>query len=285
MDIKKVGVAGFGLMGSGIVQVAAQAGYKVVVLEANADLIKSGFARLDKSLQGAVAKGKMKAEEAETVRARVHGTESVAELGTADFIMEAIIENVDMKRKLFAELDEVAPAHTIFASNTSSMQIIDLAAATKRGDRFVGMHFFNPVPTMKLVEVVRSILTSDRSIAVATKLGESLGKRPIVAKDGAGFIVNLLLVPYLLDAVRALEKGVATKEDIDAGMMLGCGYPMGPLTLLDYVGLDTVYYITHIMFEEFKDAKYSAPALLKQMVAAGFYGKKTGKGFYDYTKN
>jgi 3-hydroxybutyryl-CoA dehydrogenase len=285
MDIKTVGVAGFGLMGSGIVQVCAQAGYKVVVLETTDDLLQSGFSRLERSLAGAVGKGKLQADEMAAIRARVQGTKSVAELAAADFIIEAIIENLDLKRELFADLDKISPEHTIFASNTSSMQVIDIASATRRGDRFVGMHFFNPVPTMKLVEVVRSILSSDSSIAIATKLCESFGKKPIVAKDGAGFIVNLLLVPYLLDAIRALEKGVATKEDIDTGMMLGCGYPMGPLTLLDYVGLDTVYYITRIMFDEFKDPKYSAPPLLKQMVTAGFYGKKSGKGFYDYKKN
>lgn len=284
MDIKRVGIAGFGLMGSGIVEVCAKAGYDVLVLEATDDFLKNGFAKLEKSLTGAVAKGKIQISEADAVRARVQGTTSVEDLADRDFIIEVIIENLEMKRQLFAKLDAICPSHTIFASNTSSMQIIELAAATKRGDRFVGMHFFNPVPTMKLVEVVRSIQSSDESMAIATKFGESLGKKPIMAKDGAGFIVNLLLVPYLLDAIRALEKGVASKEDIDTGMMLGCGYPMGPLTLLDMVGLDTVYYITHIMFEEFKDSKYSSPPLLKQMVAAGYYGKKSGRGFYDYSK-
>ncbi|MEN6438565.1 MAG: 3-hydroxybutyryl-CoA dehydrogenase [Syntrophobacter sp.] len=282
MDIKRVGIAGFGLMGSGIVEVCAKAGYDVLVLEATDDFLKNGFAKLEKSLTGAVAKGKIQISEADAVRARVQGTTSVEDLADRDFIIEVIIENLEMKRQLFAKLDAICPSHTIFASNTSSMQIIELAAATKRGDRFVGMHFFNPVPTMKLVEVVRSIQSSDESMAIATKFGESLGKKPIMAKDGAGFIVNLLLVPYLLDAIRALEKGVASKEDIDTGMMLGCGYPMGPLTLLDMVGLDTVYYITHIMFEEFKDSKYSSPPLLKQMVAAGYYGKKSGRGFYNY---
>lgn len=283
MDIRKVGVAGFGLMGAGIVEVCAKAGYEVMVLEAKEDFLKSGFERLDKSLKGAAVKGKIQISEADAIQARVRGTTSVEDLADRDFIIEAIIENPEMKRQLFAKLDAICPAYTILASNTSSMQIIELAAATKRGDRFVGMHFFNPVPTMKLVEVVRSIQSSDESIAIAAQFAESLGKKPIVAKDGAGFVVNLLLVPYLLDAIRALEKGVAGKEDIDTGMMLGCGYPMGPLTLLDMVGLDTVYYITHIMFEEFKDPKYSAPPLLKQMVAAGYYGKKSGRGFYDYS--
>jgi 3-hydroxybutyryl-CoA dehydrogenase len=284
MNIKKVGVAGFGLMGAGIVEVCAKAGYDVVVLEAEERFLKSGFERLDKSLNGAVSRGKIQISEADAIKARVRGTTSVEDLADRDFIIEAIIENPELKRQLFAKLDAICPAHTILASNTSSMQIIELAAATKRGDRFVGMHFFNPVPTMKLVEVVRSIQSSEESMAIAMKFGESLGKRPIMAKDGAGFVVNLLLVPYLLDAIRALEKGVATREDIDTGMMLGCGYPMGPLTLLDMVGLDTVYFITHIMFDEFKDPKYSAPPLLKQMVAAGYYGKKSGRGFYDYSR-
>ncbi len=284
MDIKRVGVAGFGLMGSGIVEVCARAGYDVLVLEATEDFLRSGFGKLDKSLNGAVAKGKIQIEEADAIRARVQGTTSADDFADRDFIIEAIIENRELKRQLFANFDAICPEHTILASNTSSMQIIELAAATKRGDRFVGMHFFNPVPTMKLVEVVRSIQTSDESMAIATRFGESLGKRPVMARDGAGFIVNLLLVPYLLDAIRALEKGVGSKEDIDTGMMLGCGYPMGPLTLLDMVGLDTVYYITDVMFDEFKDPKYSAPPLLKQMVAAGYYGKKSGKGFYEYAK-
>lgn len=282
MDIKKIGVAGFGLMGGGIVQVAAQAGYEVVVLEASDVFLDNGFSAVQKNLTHAVSKGKMAQDESAQILARIHGTTDKQEMATCDFIIEAIIENMELKCQLFAELDEICPPHTIFASNTSSMTIIELAAATKRPDRFVGMHFFNPVPVMKLVEVINTIQSSEESVKTATALAESFGKKAIQAKDRAGFIVNLLLVPYLLDAIRALESGVGTKEDIDTGMVLGCGYPMGPLTLLDLVGLDTIYYITDIMFNEFKDPKYAAPPLLKQMVKAGMYGRKSGKGFYDY---
>ena len=283
MKIKKIGVAGFGLMGGGIVQVAAQAGYEVVVLEAAKEYLEKGYAAVEKNLSKAVAKGKLLQTDADAIKERITGSTDIKDLAPCDFIIEAIIENLELKCELFAELDKLCPVHTIFASNTSSMQIIELAAATNRPEQFVGMHFFNPVPVMKLVEIIRTIQSNEASVQVATKLAESFGKKPIQAKDRAGFIVNLLLVPYLLDAIRALEAGVGTKEDIDTGMMLGCGYPMGPLTLLDLVGLDTIYYITDIMFDEFKDPKYSAPPLLKQMVKAGFYGRKSGKGFYDYT--
>ncbi len=283
MDIKKVGVAGFGLMGSGIAQVCAQANYEVVVLESSEEYLNKGFALLGKNLAGAVAKGKLSQNESDAIRECIRGTVSVNDLASCDFIIEAIIENLDIKCKLFTELDMLCPAHTIFASNTSSIQIIELAAATKRPDRFVGMHFFNPVSIMKLVEVIRTIRSSEESVQIATTLAESIGKKAIQVKDRAGFVVNLLLVPYLLDAIRALESGVATKEDIDIGMVLGCGYPMGPLALLDLIGLDTIYYIAGILFDEFKDPKYSAPPLLKQMVKAGFYGRKSKKGFHDYT--
>lgn len=283
MEIKKIGVAGFGLMGGGIVQVAAQAGYQVRVLEANEDFLQKGFTALDGNLGRLVEKGKMSSTDAESLRHRVHGTTTVKDLSDCDFIIEAIIENLEIKHRLFTELDERCPDHTIFASNTSSLQIIEMATATKRPDRFIGMHFFNPVPVMKLVEVVSTIQSSQASAQTATQLAASMGKKAIQTKDRAGFIVNLLLVPYLLDAIRAYESGLATKEDIDAGMMLGCGHPMGPLTLLDMIGLDTIYAITHIMFDEFKDPKYAAPPLLKQMVKAGFFGRKSGKGFYDYT--
>ncbi|MBI5446207.1 MAG: 3-hydroxybutyryl-CoA dehydrogenase, partial [Deltaproteobacteria bacterium] len=217
-----------------------------------------------------------------TIRSRIRGTTSVQNLADCDFVLEAIVEDLDRKRKLFRDLDALCPEHTIFASNTSSIQVIEIATATGRPDRFVGMHFFNPVPVMKLVEVVRTIRSSEETVRQATAFGESLGKKPIQAKDRAGFLVNLLLVPYLLDAIRALEGDLATREDIDAGMVLGCGYPMGPLTLLDFIGLDTIYSVAQIMFDEFKDARYAAPPLLKQMVKAGLYGKKSGRGFYEY---
>lgn len=282
MEIKKVGVAGFGLMGGGIAQVAAQAGFNVSVLEASDTFLQNGYNALDARLARSVEKGKLPEADAKALRDRIRGTTSVKDLADCDFIIEAIIENLEIKRELFAELDKLCPAHTIFASNTSSIQIIEMATATQRPDRFIGMHFFNPVPVMKLVEVVSTIQSSEASAETATRLAESMGKTPIQAKDRAGFVVNLLLVPYLLDAIRAYESGLATREDIDTGMVLGCGHPMGPLTLLDMIGLDTIYSITGIMFDEFKDPKYAAPPLLKQMVKAGFYGRKSGRGFYDY---
>ena len=282
MEIKRIGVAGFGLMGGGIAQVAAQAGYDVSVLEASDTFLQNGFTTLEARLAKSVDKGKMPQADAKALRERISGTTSVKDLANCDFIIEAIIENLEIKRELFSELDKLCPEHTILASNTSSIQIIEMATATERPDRFIGMHFFNPVPVMKLVEVVSTIQSSPASAQAATRLAESMGKTAIQAKDRAGFVVNLLLVPYLLDAIRAYEIGLATKEDIDTGMALGCGHPMGPLTLLDMIGLDTIYSITGIMFDEFKDPKYAAPPLLKQMVKAGFYGRKSGKGFYDY---
>lgn len=282
MEIKKIGVAGFGLMGGGIVQVAAQAGYEVTVLETSEAFLESGFATLNGRLAKSVDKGKLAQRDADDLRRRIHGTTEVKDLADCDIIIEAIIENLDIKRQLFTELDALCPAHTVFASNTSSIQIIEIATATRRPERFIGMHFFNPVPVMKLVEVVSTIQSSPEAAQIATELATSMGKTAIQAKDRAGFVVNLLLVPYLLDAIRAFESGLATREDIDTGMVLGCGHPMGPLTLLDMIGLDTIYSITGIMFDEFKDAKYAAPPLLKQMVKAGFYGRKSGRGFYDY---
>ncbi len=283
MAIRKVGVVGCGLMGSGIAQVCAAAGLETVVREANDDFLKKGLGRIDGFLQKGVEKGKMKPEEKAQLMGRIKGTTQASDLADCDLVIEAIIENMSEKRKLFAELDAACKPTTIFASNTSSLPIIEMAAATKRADRICGLHFFNPVPLMKLVEVVKTISTSDETVAEAHAFAKAVGKTAITAKDTPGFVVNLLLVPYMLDAIRALENGLATREDIDTGMKLGCGYPMGPLELLDFVGLDTTYYIANIMFDEFKDAKYAPPPLLKRLVLAGHYGRKTGKGFYDYT--
>lgn len=281
-SIQKVGVVGCGLMGSGIAQVAAQSGRKTVVREVNDDFLKKGLSRIESFLAKAVEKGKMPAAEKEKVLGNLQGTTDLKAFADCDIVIEAVVENLDEKRKLFSELDRICKPSCLFSSNTSSLAIADMAAATKRPDKFVGLHFFNPVPIMKLVEVVKAIGTSDETVAAAKAFGESLGKSPIVARDTPGFVVNLLLVPFLLDAIRAYESGVATKEDIDQGMVLGCGHPMGPLTLLDFVGLDTTLYIADIMWKEFADARYAAPPLLRRMVAAGHHGKKSGRGFYDY---
>ncbi len=282
MTIKKVGVLGCGLMGSGIAQVSATAGYHVTVLEQKQKFLDKGFAGIEKSLAKFAEKGNLK-EPVEAVRARLKGTTDRNALADSDIIVEAIIENVEEKQKMFAALDTIVKAGAIFASNTSSISITEVAAATKRPDKFVGLHFFNPVPLMKLVEVVRTIATSEQAFETAFEFGKSLGKVPVRTSDKTGFIVNRLLVPYLLDAIRAYEEGVGSIPDIDNAMKLGCGYPMGPFTLLDFVGLDTTYYITHVMFEEFKERRFASPPLLKRLVMAGWYGRKTGKGFYDYT--
>jgi 3-hydroxybutyryl-CoA dehydrogenase len=282
MQIKKVGVLGCGLMGSGIAQVSAVAGYDVTVLEQEQKFLDKGFAGIDKSLAKFAEKGTLK-EPVETVRARLKGVTTPQALADCDIIVEAIIENVEEKKKMYASLDGIVKKDAIFASNTSSISVTELLTSVKRPERFIGLHFFNPVPLMKLVEVVRTIATSDDVYESAYAFAKKLGKVPVRTSDKTGFIVNRLLVPYLLDAIRAYEEGVGSIEDIDNAMKLGCGYPMGPFTLLDFVGLDTTYYITHVMYDEFKERRFASPPLLKRMVMAGWYGKKSGKGFYDYS--
>ena len=282
MEIRRVGVLGCGLMGSGIAQVSATAGFDVTVLEVEQKFLDKGFAGIEKSLAKFAEKGTIK-ETPQAVRARLKGTTNMQEMADCDLVIEAVIENVGEKKKMYAALDGIVKKDAIFASNTSSISITELAAATKRPERFIGLHFFNPVPLMKLVEVVRTIATSDDVFETAYEFGTKVGKVPVRTSDKTGFIVNRLLVPYLLDAIRAYEEGVGSIEDIDNAMKLGCGYPMGPFTLLDFVGLDTTYYITHVMFDEFKERRFASPPLLKRMVMAGWYGRKTGKGFYDYS--
>ncbi|MCI0329545.1 MAG: 3-hydroxyacyl-CoA dehydrogenase NAD-binding domain-containing protein [candidate division Zixibacteria bacterium] len=282
MEIKKVGVVGCGLMGSGIVETAAKAGFPVVVREVSDELLKKGRSRIEVSLSRAVEKQKATPQDKEAALGRITGTTRLADLADCDLVIEAVIENMEEKKKLFKELDATAKPSALFASNTSSLPITDMAAVTKRAPNFVGLHFFNPVPVMKLVEVVKTVMTSEEAFRNVKAFAEKLGKTVVVAKDTPGFVVNLLLVPYLLDAVRAYENGVASREDIDNGMVLGCGHPMGPLTLLDFVGIDTTYYIAEIMFDEFKDDHYAAPPLMRRLVAAGFWGRKTGRGIYEY---
>ena len=269
-------------MGSGIAQVAATAGYQVISLEAEQRFIDKGFAGIEKSLAKFAEKGKLK-EAPDAIRARLKGTLKKEDLADCDLVIEAIIENVEEKKKMYAALDAVVKKDAIFASNTSSISITELMAATKRPERFVGLHFFNPVPLMALVEVVRTITTDPVVFEQAYAFAQSVGKTPVRTSDKTGFIVNRLLVPYLLDAVRAYEEGVGSITDIDLAMKLGCGYPMGPFTLLDFVGLDTTYYITHVMFDEFKEPRFASPPLLKRMVMAGWFGKKSGKGFFDWS--
>jgi len=287
MEIKKVGVLGCGLMGSGIAQTAATAGFEVTVREVSEELLQKGFASIEKSLERFADKGTIAPEQQKETRDRLFGTTSFKDLADCDIIIEAIIENLDDKQKTYRELDALCKADTIFASNTSSLSITQMMVATsaERQQRFIGMHFFNPVPLMKLVEVVRTILTDPNVYEDAVSFGKKLGKVPVRASDKTGFIVNRLLVPYLLDSIRALEEGVGSIVDIDNAMKLGCGYPMGPLTLGDFVGLDTTYYIAEIMFNEFRERRFAPPPLLKRMVLAGLYGRKSGRGFYDYTKD
>lgn len=284
MAIKTVGVLGCGLMGAGIAQVSAASGFKTVVLEVNDGALKKGLGRIDKFLTDGVTKGKLTADERDKTLAHLTGTTQYADLKDCDLVIEAIVENVKVKTEAYRQVEAVVGAHCLIASNTSSLCITELAAATSRPDKVGGLHFFNPVPLMKLVEVIRALTTSDETYQALFAFAQALGKEPITAPDKGGFIVNRLLVPYLLDAIRCLEEGLGTVEDIDKGMKLGCGHPMGPLTLLDFVGLDTTYYIANIMFEEFRESRFAPPPLLKRMVLAGHHGRKSGKGFYDYAK-
>jgi 3-hydroxyacyl-CoA dehydrogenase len=282
MKIEKVGVIGCGQMGSGIVEVVAKAGYDVVVREVNQELMDRGMARIRKSLDRAVAKGRLAEAERDAALARITPTTSLEELKDRDLVIEAVVEQKELKMDLFRELDGICPPETIFCTNTSSLVVTELAMATSRQDRFACLHFFNPVPVMKLVEVVRTILTSDETFETIFEFARSVGKTPVAAVDNSGFIVNRLLIPYLLDAISVYEQGLASKEDIDTGMKLGCGHPMGPLTLCDFIGLDTMYHVAEIMFEEYREPRFAPPGLLKRMVLAGRLGRKTGKGFYDY---
>jgi len=282
MTIGSVGVVGFGLMGSGIAQVCAQAGLRTVVREVADGLLEKGFTRVDASLARMVKSAKLTEDEAQAVRGRMRGTTALADLADCELIIEAVVEKIEAKKEVFSELDRLCPATTIFASNTSSLTIVEMAATTKRPDRFAGLHFFNPAPVMPLVEIVQAITTSDETIATLRGFVQQLGKTGVVCKDTSGFIVNRLMVPYLLGAIRALEQGVASVEEIDTAVKLGLRHPMGPFELLDYTGLDINLHVANIFFDEFKDPNMAPPALLKRMVLAGQLGAKSGKGFYDY---
>lgn len=284
MNIQTVGVVGCGLMGSGIAEVLAKNGYNVIVREVNDDFLLQGLKRIQASTQKAVDRSKLTADARDQALARVTGTTKLEDLAACDYVVEAAIENLNLKKDIFERLDAITRPDVILASNTSSLSIAEMAAKTKKPDKVIGMHFFNPVPVMPLLEMVRSFMTSDETYETSRALGESLGKQVIVAKDLPGFIVNALLVPYQLDAIRFYENGLATKEDIDKGVRLGLNHPMGPLELADFVGVDTILYIADEMYNETKDPRYAAPPLLRRMVAAGYHGKKTGKGFYDYSK-
>jgi 3-hydroxybutyryl-CoA dehydrogenase len=283
MAIEKLGVVGCGLMGSGIAQTGAQAGLQVTVREVSSELLDKGFTNIDKSLARLLQRGTLTAAERDAARNRLRGTTKLDDLAGCDLIVEAITEQLAAKKELFRALDAVCPEQTIYASNTSSLSITEMAVATRRPQRFVGLHFFNPVPIMRLAEVIRTIATDPKVYEEVAAFAGRLGKTAVRTSDRTGFVVNRLLVPYLLDAVRALEEGVATIPDIDQAMKLGCGHPMGPLTLLDFVGLDTTYYIANIMFDEFKERRFAPPPLLKRMVMAGWNGRKSGRGFYEYS--
>ena len=282
MEIKKVGVVGCGTMGAGIVQLCAQSGYQVVVSEINDELLNKGLASIEKVLARLVEKGKLSQQDKDTTLARIKGTTNTKDFSGCDLVIEAAIENLDLKKKIFAELDGICPKAAILATNTSCLSIIDMAVATRRPDKVLGLHFFNPAPVMKLLEIVRTITTSDEVVGISKKFGESLGKTTVIAQDKPGFIVNRLWVPYMLHAMRLYEDGVASREDIDNAVMTGLNYPMGPLALADLTGLDVVMFVANALYERLKDPRYIVPTLLEKMVAAGWLGRKTGKGFYDY---
>ena len=284
MSIETIGVIGCGLMGAGIAETMARGDYAVIVREVNQELLDRGLGRLKKSMDTAVSRGKLAQADADAAWSRIKGTTNLEDLAGCDLVIEAAVENMAIKKEVFATLDRVTGPHAILASNTSSLSITEIAGATGRPERVVGMHFFNPVPVMPLVEIVRGLLTSDETLETIRQVSKGLGKEVVIAKDNPGFIVNLLLIPYLLDSIRALENGVASKEDIDAGIKLGLGHPMGPFTLLDFIGLDTTLFIADAMYEEFKDTRYAAPPLLRRMVTAGLHGRKSGRGFYTYDK-
>jgi len=283
-EIKKVGVVGCGLMGSGIAQVAAAFGYNTVVREVDDERLAKGMAAIDRFLSKGVERKKLTADEHEQILGRIEPTTDLSKFADVDIVIEAVLEDLEAKKKVFAELDAVLSDEAIRCSNTSSLCITEIAAATKHPNRFVGLHFFSPVPLMDVVEVIPTLMTSAELTKTVTEFSRNLGKTPILAPDRPGFIVNRLLVPYLLDAIRALECGVGTREDIDFGMKLGCGHPMGPLELLDFVGLDTTYYIANIMYDEFKENRFAPPPLLRRMVLAGHLGRKSGRGFYEYAE-
>ena len=284
MEIKKVGVVGCGQMGAGITQVCAQAGYQVIVSEINSELLNKGLKSIDSRLGRDVEKGRLSPQDKDGILNRIKGTTDTKDFADCDLVIEAAIENMDLKKKIFAELDKICPKHTILATNTSCLSIIDMAMVTSRPDKVLGMHFFNPVPVMKLLEIVKTIATSDETLEAGQTFGKSVGKAIVTAKDTPGFIVNCLLIPFLLNAIRMLDAGVATKEDIDTGITLGLNHPMGPLALADLIGNDTVLFIANGLYEEFKEPQYAPPSLLRKMVTAGWLGRKTGKGFYEYTK-
>jgi 3-hydroxybutyryl-CoA dehydrogenase len=283
MEISKVGVCGAGLMGHGIAQIAAQAGYDVVLREVDQERLDKGIGRIEKQLGRAVEKGRMEQSEADEARGRIHGTLDYGDLADCDLVIEAITEDLGMKLDMWRELDGIVKDGAVLATNTSSLSVIDQAAATKRPDRFIGLHFFNPPQVMPLLEVVQTVTTDDESLRTGFELGEKLQKQTVHAKDKTGFIVNRLLVPYMLDAIRAYEEGVGSIEQIDAAMKAGANHPMGPFTLLDFVGLDTTKSIADIMFDEYREKRFAAPPTLRKMVSAGFYGRKSGRGFYDYS--
>jgi 3-hydroxybutyryl-CoA dehydrogenase len=282
MEIKKVGVIGCGQMGGGIVQTCAQAGFDVKVTEVNEAFLEKGMNAIKSILGRNVEKGRMTKDEMDSVLSRIHGTTKLADFSDRDLVIEAVIENMEMKKKLFADLDKICPPNAMLATNTSCLSIIEMAMTTKRADKVLGIHFFNPVPVMKLVEVVKTIATSSESVAAGKQFGEKCGKKVVVTQDSPGFIVNRLMIPFILNAIRMMDSGIATKEDIDAGINLGLNHPIGPLALADLIGLDTIYFIANAMYAELKDPQFASPTLLGKMVTAGWLGRKTGKGFYDY---